>query len=110
MRKKCEIIRIVTKNSYFCVKINRMSTKEKLIERFQTQPKDFTFDELKNLLGGMGFVISNKGKTSGSRVRFQHLELKIIIDIHKPHTSGSPVKTTTLKEIYNSLLNNNLMK
>jgi len=87
-----------------------MSTKEKLIERFRKQPKDFTFDELKNLLFGFGFVMSNKGKTSGSRIRFQNTELKIIIDIHKPHTSGSPIKETALKDIYNSLLNNNLIK
>ena len=87
-----------------------MSAKDKLTERFIRQPKDFTFDELKNLLGGFGFVMSNKGKTSGSRVRFQNTELKIIIDIHKPHTSGSPVKETALKEIYNNLLNNNLIK
>jgi len=87
-----------------------MSTKEKLLERFRKQPKDFTFDELKSLLLGFGFVISNKGKTSGSRVRFQNTELKIIIDIHKPHTSGSPIKETALKDIYNSLLNNNLIK
>ena len=87
-----------------------MSTKDKSIERFKKQPKDFTFDELKNLLGGFGFMISNKGKTSGSRVRFQNTKLKIIIDIHKPHTSGSPIKETALKEIYNSLLNNNLIQ
>jgi len=87
-----------------------MSTKDKLTERFKKQPKDFTFDEMKSLLVGFGFVVSNKGKTSGSRVRFQNTELKIIIDIHKPHTSGSPIKGTTLKEIYNSLLNNNLIK
>ena len=59
----------------------QMSVKDKLIERFKKQPKDFTFDEL-----------------------------KIIIDIHKPHTHGSPMKETALKEIYNSLLNNNLIK
>jgi len=86
-----------------------VSTKEKLIERFKKQPKDFTFDELKNLLGGFGFELSNKGKTSGSRVRFQNLELKIIIDIHKPHTSGSPVRETTLKDIFNTLSNSNLI-
>ena len=86
-----------------------MSTKEKLIERFKKQPKDFTFDELKNLLGGFGFELSNKGKTSGSRVRFQNLELKIIIDIHKPHTSGSPVREATLKDIFNTLSNSHLI-
>ena len=86
-----------------------MSTKEKLIERFKTQPKDFTFSELENLLSVFGFDLKNKGKTSGSRVRFQNFELKIIIDIHKPHTSGSPIKETTLKDIFNTLLNNNLI-
>ena len=87
-----------------------MSVKDKLTERFKKQPKDFTFDELKNLLSGLGFMMSHKGKTSGSRVRFQNTELKIIIDIHKPHTQGTPIKETALKEIYNSLLNNNLIK
>ena len=86
-----------------------MSTKEKLIERFKKQPKDFTFDELKTMLTGFGFELSNKRKTSGSRVRFQNTELKIIIDIHKPHTSGSPINETALKSVYNSLLFNNLI-
>ena len=36
-----------------------MGTKEKLIERFKTQPKDFTFNELKTLLSGFGFELSN---------------------------------------------------
>ena len=89
--------------------IHGMGTREKLIERFKRQPKDFTFDELKNLLSGFGFEVSNKGKTSGSRVRFQNMALKIIIDIHKPHTSGSPINETALKSIYNSLMNNNLL-
>ena len=87
-----------------------MSTKEKIIERFIKQPKDFTFKELKNLLSILGFEISNKGKTSGSRVRFQNSKLKVIIDIHKPHTSGSPINEMTLKNVYNSLLNNDLIK
>ena len=86
-----------------------MSVKEKLKERFKKQPKDFTFDELKSLLFGLGFEISNKGKTSGSRVRFQNTELKIIIDIHKPHTSGVPINETALKSIFNSLINSNLI-
>ena len=31
-----------------------MSQKEKLIERFSNKPKDFTYDELKRLLGYFG--------------------------------------------------------
>jgi len=87
-----------------------MSTKDKLIERFKKQPTDFTFDELLKLLTGFGFEMSNKGKTSGSRVRFQNKELKTIIDIHKPHTSGAPIKESTLKDIYDNLVNINLIK
>ena len=87
-----------------------MSTKEKLIERFKTLPKDFTFDELIKLLSGFGFEVNNKGKTSGSRVRFQNTKLKLIIDIHRPHTSGMPIREAALKEIYNNLLNNNLIQ
>jgi len=86
-----------------------MSTREKLIARFKRLPKDFTFDELRTMLSGLGFVMSNKGKTSGSRVRFQNTELKTIVDIHKPHTSGAPINETALKNIYNSLINNNLI-
>jgi len=86
-----------------------MSTKEKLIEQFKKRSKDFTFSELENLLGMLGFDLKNKGKTSGSRVRFQNFELKIIIDIHKAHTLGLPIKETTLKDIFNTLLNSNLI-
>ena len=87
-----------------------MSSKDKLIERFKKHPKDFSFNELVKLLSGFGFEISNKGKTSGSRVRFKNEKLKIIIDLHKPHKNGEPVKETTLKEIYNNLINNNLIE
>ena len=49
----------------------------------EKQPKDFTFDEMESLLLSLGFEISNKGKTSGSRVLFMLGDLTI--DIHKPH-------------------------
>lgn len=83
--------------------------KKKLIDRFKSCPKDFTFEELKSMLLGLGFEMSNKGKTSGSRVRFQNPVLKIIVDVHKPHTSGESVNEMALKNICNSLENNNLI-
>ena len=61
-----------------------MVTRDKLIERFKRQPKDFTFDELTRLLEIYGFEISNKGKTSGSRVVFKNGDKKPIM-LHKPH-------------------------
>jgi hypothetical protein len=86
-----------------------MSSKDKLIERFKTQPKNFTFDELVTLLKHLGFIKSNKGKTSGSRVKFNNSTSNIAIHLHKPHTNGAPVKETALREIFNYLNNNNLI-
>jgi hypothetical protein len=64
-----------------------MTKKDKLLERFLALPNDFTFDELKSLLESMGFEVENKGKTSGSRVAFVHINFRRHILIHKPHPS-----------------------
>jgi len=56
---------------------------EKLLERLKNCPCDFTFDEMRNVLESLGFEMSNKGKTSGSRVKF--LKGNIAIILHKPH-------------------------
>ena len=60
-----------------------MSQKDKLIIRLKSKPKDFTFDEAKSLLGSCGYVMSDSGKTSGSRICF--IRGKKIFRIHKPH-------------------------
>lgn len=60
-----------------------MGKKEKLIARLKSNPKDFTFDEMKSLLEALGFSMSNKGRTSGSRVKFIKGDIPIIL--HKPH-------------------------
>jgi hypothetical protein len=60
-----------------------MGRKEKLIERFKSKPKDFTFDEMRNLLELLGFELSHKGKTSGSCVKF--IKGHVPISLHKPH-------------------------
>lgn len=60
-----------------------MGKKEKLIKRLKSKPKDFTFNEIQSLLESLGFVLSNKGKTSGSRVKF--LKGNLVIILHKPH-------------------------
>ena len=46
-----------------------MSRKDKLIDRFKSQPKDFTWDELVRLLGYLGYDEATGGKTGGSRRR-----------------------------------------
>ena len=60
-----------------------MSKKDKLLKRLKELPKDFTFDETRALLESCGYVMSNKGRTSGSRVKFYLGEN--MLNIHKPH-------------------------
>ena len=60
-----------------------MGRKEKLIAKLQSDPKDFTVDEMKSLLEALGFSMNNKGRTSGSRVLF--MKDNIPIRLHKPH-------------------------
>ena len=60
-----------------------MGKKEKLIAKLKSNPKDFTFDEMQSLLESLGFVMFNKGKTSGSRVRFMRGDIPI--RMHKPY-------------------------
>ncbi|MGN1144648.1 MAG: type II toxin-antitoxin system HicA family toxin [Anaerovoracaceae bacterium] len=61
-----------------------MSTKEKLIKRLTSCPKDFTFSELETLLGLLTYHRTEKGRTSGSRVMFVS-EHHCPILLHKPH-------------------------
>lgn len=62
-----------------------MSKFEKAKERILSKPRDYTYTEARYLLGKMGFVEFNKGKTSGSRVRFYRDCDKKVILLHKPH-------------------------
>lgn len=61
-----------------------MSKIEKEIERLKSRPKDFTYDEANRVLNKFGFIENNKGKTSGSRVKFIDKN-NTIIELHKPH-------------------------
>ena len=47
-----------------------MSKFEKAKERIKLKPKDYTYSEARYLLTQMGFLEYQKGKTSGSRVKF----------------------------------------
>lgn len=68
-----------------CAIFTCMSRSEKLMERFLSKPKDFTFKELETLLTGLGYKRDNAGKSSGSRVAFVNSTTKHIIRLHRPH-------------------------
>ncbi|MBP5230066.1 MAG: type II toxin-antitoxin system HicA family toxin [Bacteroidales bacterium] len=81
-----------------------MGTKEKLVERFKRLPKDYTFDEAERLLTSFGYIKSNKGKTSGSRVLFSKSN-KLPIFLHRPHPQKT-LKEYAIKQILNELIRN----
>ena len=62
-----------------------MSKLDKARERLRSIPRDYTYTEAKMLLGQLGFKEYNKGKTSGSRVKFFRESDGEIILMHKPH-------------------------
>ena len=47
-----------------------MTRYEKAKERLKSLPTDYTYAEANALLNKLGFFEDNKGKTSGSRVKF----------------------------------------
>ena len=80
-----------------------MSRKEKLLLRFLSRPKDFTFDEAARLLHDLGFNEVSTGKTSGSRVRYRCDDYPDnIIKFHKPHP-GNILKPYVMDIIINNL-------
>ena len=83
-----------------------MSSKEKLVKRFLSLPRDFTFDEVVRLFALFGFVLSNKGHSSGSRVAFIHSDE--VFTMHRPHPENI-VKRGTLQNIKEYLENKNLI-
>lgn len=82
-----------------------MSTNEKLIKRFLSHPRDFTFEEMVRLLSIFGYEMSNKGKTSGSRVSFFKESCKNFITFHKPHPTNI-VKTYVILDVEKLLKEN----
>ena len=59
-----------------------MGSFEKLQTRFLSNPKDFSYNELKRLLSGFGY---KEQQRSGSRVVFKNERLHHSIKLHKPH-------------------------
>lgn len=72
-----------------------MSKHAKLLNRLQASPKDFTFDELKTLLDGLGYEMTTHG---GSSRKFVHGETGALLMMHEPHP-GNILKTYQVKAV-----------
>lgn len=84
-----------------------MSRRAKLIARFRTRPKDFTWEELVQLLEGLGYAEANTGRTGGSRRRFIHSTAPTIA-LHKPHP-GNLVKMYIVDDVLRVLTEEGLI-
>ena len=73
-----------------------MSKIETLIQKLCSKPTpaDFRYSDLKKLMTYYGYIESNKGATSGSRVKFYHPVTKAAIMLHKPHPGDEMVKAS----------------
>lgn len=80
-----------------------MSKLEKVKQRILSIPSDYSYDEVNYLLKQIGFIESNLGKTSGSRVRFYREMDQKIIRFHKPHTKNI-LNKETIKDIVSTLI------
>jgi len=82
-----------------------MTKFEKLSSRFQTRPKDFTYDELRRILRGFGYT---ELQGSGSRVVFFNKKIKHNIKLQKPHPENI-LKTYQIDLVLNELKSNDLI-
>lgn len=84
-----------------------MGKREKLVARFQRFPSDFTWNELTRLLSGFGYQPDDRGRTSGSRIRFARQGYPPI-NLHKPHP-GNVVKRYQLRQVHELLVSEGLL-
>lgn len=84
-----------------------MTKVEKLFKRFLNRPKDLTWEELTKVLSFFGYQEQTGGAAGGSRRKFIHKSLPIII-AHKPHPQNI-VKTYLINQIIDLLEQENLI-
>ena len=71
-----------------------MSKVENLIVKLCSTPTpaDFRYSDVKKIMAYFGYVESNEGATSGSRVKFYNPKTGALIRLHKPHPGDHMVR------------------
>lgn len=62
-----------------------MSKTDSLLNKIMNRAAVISFREVDSLLSKCGYILNNKGKTSGSRLQYVHEKSKRIIAFDKPH-------------------------
>lgn len=84
-----------------------LARRDKLVARFKTRPRDFTWDELVRLLATLGYVEARAGHAGGSRRRFVHATAPLIA-LHKPHP-GNIVRAYVVDDVLRLLTESGLI-
>ena len=82
-----------------------MSHTRKLLEKFINTPFP-KWDDLITLMKKLGYKQLEGG---GSRVKLVNLEMKSIIELHRPHPQNT-IKTYTMKDIIKELTDKGFIK
>lgn len=75
--------------------------------KLKNKETNITFDEIISLLEHFGYLCDNKGKTSGSRVRFIKEGYADIL-IHRPHPQKE-LKKYVVKDLHDILVQEGLL-
>ncbi|MBO6088680.1 type II toxin-antitoxin system HicA family toxin [bacterium] len=84
-----------------------MTKADKLLKRFKNKPKDFTYEELVQVLKIFGYTEFTTGKTTGSAKKFKN-DKNDLINFHKPHL-GNIIKSYVINQIIEKLERNGLI-
>lgn len=84
---------------------SNVSKIDKIIKKLKNNSGNLTFEEVVSLLTYLGYNIDNKGRTSGSRIRFYKKGANAII-MHKPHPRKTLLSYQT-KQILQKLKEDN---
>lgn len=83
---------------------DKMSKIDTLLDKLckRPTPSDFRFSDLRKVMAYFGYLESNKGATSGSRVKFYNPDTKAILLLHKPHP-GDEMPKAAVDSVVNFL-------
>ena len=84
-----------------------MTKSDKLLKKFKSKPKDFTYEELVQILKYFGYEEFKTGKTTGSAKKFKN-DKNDLINFHKPHP-GNIVKSYVINQIIERFERNGLI-
>lgn len=83
---------------------DKMSKIDTLLDKLckRPTPSDFRFSDLRKVMAYFGYLESNKGATSGSRVKFYNPDTTAVLLLHKPHP-GDEMPKAAVDSVVNFL-------